>query len=35
VVSSDSWLVNSILFLLSTRQVAIGNCGSSLQVCAK
>jgi hypothetical protein len=35
VVSSDSWLVSSIWFLLSTGQVVIGTCGMSLPVCAK
>jgi hypothetical protein len=35
VVSSDSWVVSSIWFLLSTGQVAIGTYGSSLPVCAR
>jgi hypothetical protein len=35
VVSSDSWLVYSIWFPLSTGQMAIGTCGSSLPVCAE
>jgi hypothetical protein len=35
VVSPDGWVVGNIWFLLSTGQVAIGTCGSSLPVCAK
>jgi hypothetical protein len=35
VVLSDSWLVSSIWFLLSTGQVAIRTCGCSLPVCVR
>jgi hypothetical protein len=35
VIPSDSWFVNSIWFLLSMEQVAIGTCGSLLPVYAK
>jgi hypothetical protein len=35
VISPDDYIVSSILFLLSTVQVVVGACGSSLPVCER